>query len=112
MGVTYLAVAAEHPLALKALETKPELSEFINSCKKMESSEAAMETMEKRGIDSGMIAIHPISGEQVPVWIANFVLMSYGTGAVMSVPALTHQNKIGYPDRNLFSRNRMNSHYS
>jgi leucyl-tRNA synthetase len=87
MGVTYLAVAAEHPLALKALETKPELSEFINSCKKMESSEAAMETMEKRGIDSGMIAIHPISGEQVPVWIANFVLMSYGTGAVMSVPA-------------------------
>ncbi len=87
MGVTYLAVAAEHPLALKALETKPELLEFIESCKQMEASEAAMETMEKRGIDSGIMAIHPISGEQVPVWIANFVLMSYGTGAVMSVPA-------------------------
>ncbi len=87
MGVTYLAVAAEHPLALKALQTKPELAKFIESCKQMESSEAAMETMEKRGIDSGIMAIHPISGEQIPVWIANFVLMSYGTGAVMSVPA-------------------------
>jgi leucyl-tRNA synthetase len=76
MGVTYLAVAAEHPLALKALQTKPELAKFIESCKQMESSEAAMETMEKRGIDSGIMAIHPISGEQVPVWIANFVLMS------------------------------------
>ncbi len=87
MGVTYLAVAAEHPLATEALKAKPELADFINSCKTMESSEAAMETMEKLGVDSGIKAIHPVSGEQVPVWIANFVLMSYGTGAVMAVPA-------------------------
>ncbi len=87
MGVTYLAVAAEHPLAQKAVELKPELATFIHECKTMESSEAAMETMEKRGVDSGMVATHPITGEQVPVWIANFVLMGYGTGAVMAVPA-------------------------
>lgn len=87
MGVTYLAIAAEHPLAQKAAENKPELIAFINECKVMETSEAAMETMEKRGVDSGIKAIHPITGEQVPVWIANFVLMGYGTGAVMSVPA-------------------------
>ncbi len=87
MGVTYLAVAAEHPLALKAAETNPEISAFIDDCKMMETSEAAMETMEKRGIDSGIKALHPITGEPVPVWIANFVLMGYGTGAVMSVPA-------------------------
>ncbi len=87
MGVTYLAVAAEHPLALKAAESNADISAFIAECKMMETSEAAMETMEKRGIDSGIKALHPISGEQVPVWIANFVLMGYGTGAVMAVPA-------------------------
>jgi leucyl-tRNA synthetase len=87
MGVTYLAVAAEHPLALKAAETNADIAAFIESCKQMETSEAAMETMEKRGIASGYNAFHPLTGESVPVWIANFVLMSYGTGAVMSVPA-------------------------
>ncbi len=87
MGVTYVAVAAEHPLALKAAETNSEIAAFIAECKLMETSEAAMETMEKRGVDSGIKAIHPLTGEEVPVWIANFVLMSYGTGAVMSVPA-------------------------
>jgi leucyl-tRNA synthetase len=87
MGVTYLAVAAEHPIALKAAENNAEISAFIEACKTMETSEAAMETMEKRGIDSGVKVVHPITGEQVPVWIANFVLMGYGTGAVMSVPA-------------------------
>ena len=87
MGVTYLAVAAEHPLALKAAETNAEIAAFIDECKKMETSEAAMETMEKRGIASGFSALHPITGEAVPVWIANFVLMNYGTGAVMAVPA-------------------------
>ncbi|MDD2864664.1 MAG: leucine--tRNA ligase [Methylococcales bacterium] len=87
MGVTYLAVAAEHPLALKAAETNADIRAFIEDCKTMETSEAAMETMEKRGINSGITALHPITGESVPVWIANFVLMSYGTGAVMSVPA-------------------------
>ncbi|MDD5320273.1 MAG: leucine--tRNA ligase [Methylococcales bacterium] len=87
MGVTYLAVAAEHPLALKAAESNADIGVFIDECKMMETSEAAMETMEKRGIDSGIKALHPLTGEQVPVWIANFVLMGYGTGAVMSVPA-------------------------
>ncbi len=87
MGVTYLAVAAEHPLALKAAENNPDIAEFIDACKLMETSEAAMETMEKRGVASGINALHPITGETVPVWIANFVLMGYGTGAVMSVPA-------------------------
>jgi len=87
MGVTYLAVAAEHPLALKAAETHPEIEAFIHECKMMETSEAAMETMEKRGVASGISALHPITGEAVPVWIANFVLMGYGTGAVMAVPA-------------------------
>jgi leucyl-tRNA synthetase len=87
MGVTYVAVAAEHPLALKAAESNADIAAFIESCKLMETSEAAMETMEKRGIAAGYNAIHPLTGESVPVWIANFVLMSYGTGAVMSVPA-------------------------
>ncbi len=87
MGVTYLAVAAEHPVAIDAGQGNTEITDFLEQCKVMETSEAAMETMEKRGIDSGVKATHPITGEQVPVWIANFVLMNYGTGAVMSVPA-------------------------
>jgi leucyl-tRNA synthetase len=87
MGVTYLAVAAEHPLAMKAAHNNPKIAAFIEECKVMETSEAAMETMEKRGVDSGIKATHPLTGEQVPVWIANFVLMGYGTGAVMAVPA-------------------------
>ena len=87
MGVTYVAVAAEHPVALKAAESNADIAAFLESCKLMETSEAAMETMEKRGIYSGVQAVHPLTGEEVPVWIANFVLMNYGTGAVMSVPA-------------------------
>lgn len=87
MGVTYLAVAAEHPLALEAAKNNTDITAFLDECKKMETSEAAMETMEKKGIASGINAQHPITGELVPVWIANFVLMGYGTGAVMSVPA-------------------------
>ncbi|MCK5356488.1 MAG: leucine--tRNA ligase [Methyloprofundus sp.] len=87
MGVTYLAVAAEHPLALQAAEDNAEISAFLEDCRHTETSEAAMETMEKKGVDSGYKAKHPVSGELVPVWIANFVLMGYGTGAVMSVPA-------------------------
>jgi leucyl-tRNA synthetase len=87
MGVTYVAVAAEHPLALQAAQEHPELAAFIAECKKTGTAEAELETMEKRGIDTGLKAIHPVSGEEVPVWVANFVLMGYGTGAVMSVPA-------------------------
>ena len=87
MGVTYLAIAAEHPLSLKEAKTNPELQAFIDECGKLETSEAAVETADKRGVNTGVFASHPITGEQVPVWAANFVLMSYGTGAVMSVPA-------------------------
>ena len=87
MGVSYVAVAPEHPLALRAAGDNPNLVAFIDKCKKMETSEAAMETMEKEGVDTGLKAIHPISGEAVPVFAANFVLMSYGEGAVMAVPA-------------------------
>jgi len=87
MGVSYVAVAAEHPLALKAAENNPELQSFIEECRRMQTSEAALETAEKKGVATGLMAIHPVTGEQVPVWAANFVLMGYGTGAVMSVPA-------------------------
>jgi len=86
MGVTYMAVAAEHPLATKAAASDPEVAAFIEDCKKMQAAEAAMETMEKKGMPLGISAIHPITGEAVPLWVANFVLMSYGTGAVMAVP--------------------------
>ena len=88
MGVTYVAVATEHPLALKAAQTRPALAAFIEECRShAQTAEAVLETMEKRGMSTGLIATHPITGEAVPVWVANFVLMSYGTGAVMAVPA-------------------------
>ncbi|MDD5393849.1 MAG: leucine--tRNA ligase [Thiothrix sp.] len=87
MGVTYVAVAAQHPLALKAAETNPELAAFIEECKQVKVAEADMATMEKKGAATGIKAIHPITGESVPIMVANFVLMSYGSGAVMAVPA-------------------------
>ena len=86
-GVTYLAIAAEHPIAIEAGKNDQEIQTFLDDCKKMETAEAAMETMEKKGIDSKLKCIHPLTGEEVSIWIANFVLMGYGTGAVMSVPA-------------------------
>ena len=86
MGATYLAIAAEHPLALKAAQTKPLVAAFIDECRHGGTAEADIETQEKKGIDTGLIAIHPVTGEKLPVWIANFVLMGYGTGAVMAVP--------------------------
>jgi leucyl-tRNA synthetase len=86
MGVSYMAVAAEHPLAIRAAEGDPELRGFLEECQRSAVSEAAMETMEKEGRPLGINAIHPITGEAVPVWVANFVLISYGTGAVMAVP--------------------------
>ncbi len=86
-GVTYLAVAADHPLALKAAESSPAVAEFRQQCAQTSTAEADMETMEKLGMDLGISAIHPLTGEAVPVWCANFVLMTYGTGAVMAVPA-------------------------
>jgi leucyl-tRNA synthetase len=86
MGVTYVAVAPQHPVALAAAEDKPELSRFIESQANIKVAEAEMATMEKLGMATGMTATHPITGTDVPVWVANFVLMSYGSGAVMSVP--------------------------
>ena len=87
MGVTYLAIASEHPLAIDAGKNNTDVQTFIDECKTMETSEAAMETMEKKGVNSGLTCLHPITGKEVQIWIANFVLMGYGTGAVMSVPA-------------------------
>ncbi|MBK1718038.1 leucine--tRNA ligase [Thiocystis violacea] len=87
MGVTYVAVAAEHPLARRAAEGNAALAAFIEDCRKGGTSEAEIETMEKKGHPLGIDAIHPVTGEPVPVFAANFVLMGYGTGAVMAVPA-------------------------
>lgn len=87
MGVTYLAIASEHPFALEAGKNNPQVQAFIDECKTLQTTEMAMETMDKKGIDSGLKCTHPITNDDVPIWIANFVLMSYGTGAVMSVPA-------------------------
>jgi len=86
MGVTFVSVAAEHPLAIKAAHANPELAAFIEECRHGATAEAALETQEKRGVATGTFATHPISGERVPIWVANFVLMGYGTGAVMAVP--------------------------
>ncbi len=86
MGVTYMAVAAEHPLAVKAAVEKPDLAEFLDECRRVHASEATLETMEKKGMPLGINAVHPLTGKPVPVWVANFVLMAYGTGAVMAVP--------------------------
>ncbi|MGB5627760.1 MAG: leucine--tRNA ligase [Woeseiaceae bacterium] len=86
MGVTYMAVAAEHPLAAKAAAGNPKIAAFIEECVKTDAAEATLETMEKKGMPLGIAAIHPMTGDEVPLWVANFVLMSYGTGAVMAVP--------------------------
>jgi leucyl-tRNA synthetase len=86
MGVTYMAVAAEHPLASKVAVENSDVAAFIEDCKKTDAQEATLETMEKKGMPLGISAIHPLSDEEVPLWVTNFVLMSYGTGAVMAVP--------------------------
>ncbi|MDP6436153.1 MAG: leucine--tRNA ligase [Gammaproteobacteria bacterium] len=87
LGVSYMAVAAEHPLAVEAGKGDPEIQAFLDECQRSGVSEAVVETMEKKGMPLGLNAINPVSGEDIPIWVANFVLMSYGTGAVMSVPA-------------------------
>ncbi|WP_163650471.1 leucine--tRNA ligase [Modicisalibacter sp. 'Wilcox'] len=86
MGVTYVAVAAGHPLARQAAEGDPDMTAFLEECARGGTSEADLATMEKRGRDTGYKAIHPLTGREVPVYVANFVLMEYGTGAVMAVP--------------------------
>jgi len=87
MGVTYVAVAPEHPLATQAAGQDPELLAFIQECRHMATSEAALELLEKKGMDTGLKAIHPVSGATLPIFVANFVLLTYGEGAVMAVPA-------------------------
>jgi leucyl-tRNA synthetase len=87
MGVTYLGIAVEHPLAQRAAAHNPALKEFLLTCKKSSVSEADIATQEKLGMHTGFFAIHPITQEKVPVWVTNFVLMEYGSGAVMAVPA-------------------------
>ena len=87
MGVTYVSLAAEHPIAKHIAEKNAALAQFIADCKVQSVAEADMATMEKRGMDTGIKALHPITGEPVAVWVANYVLMDYGSGAVMAVPA-------------------------
>lgn len=86
-GATYVAVAAEHPVALHAAKNNPALDTFIQECKLGATKEADLATQEKKGMDTGLFVIHPLNGERLPVWIANYVLMGYGEGAVMAVPA-------------------------
>ncbi|WP_410211584.1 leucine--tRNA ligase [Aquirhabdus sp.] len=87
MGVTYVAVAAEHPLAVKAAENNPALKAFNDECRMGSVAEADLATAEKKGMATGLFVQHPMTGENIPVWVANYVLMSYGSGAVMAVPA-------------------------
>lgn len=87
MGATYVAVAAEHALATLAAQTNPALADFIAECKRGSVAEADVATAEKKGMDTGLFVTHPLNGEQLPVWVANYVLASYGEGAVMAVPA-------------------------
>lgn len=87
MGATYVAISVDHPLAKQAASDFPAVSSFIESTKHIKVAEADIATQEKKGIDTGFTVKHPITGEEIPVWVANFVLMEYGSGAVMSVPA-------------------------
>ncbi|MCG7548914.1 leucine--tRNA ligase [Pseudoalteromonas sp. Of7M-16] len=86
MGVTYVAVAAGHPIALEAAKSNEDVAAFVEECKNTKVAEADLATMDKKGIATGLSAIHPLTGKEVPIWIANFVLMDYGSGAVMAVP--------------------------
>ena len=87
MGVTFCAVAPEHPLASHAAKTNPALAAFILECEQTGTAEADLATLEKKGMATGISVTHPLTGQQVPVWVGNYVLMSYGEGAVMAVPA-------------------------
>ncbi len=86
MGITYISISANHPLVKKCCETNPELEKFCQECRTQKFAEADLATMEKKGMATGLYAVHPITGRKVPIYVANFVIMDYGTGAVMSVP--------------------------
>ncbi len=107
MGATYVAVAAEHTLATQAAQNNPALQAFIQECKMGSVAEADIATAEKKGMATGLFVQHPITGEQLPVWVANYVLISYGEGAVMAVPAHDERdfefaNKFGLPIKQVF----------
>jgi leucyl-tRNA synthetase len=102
MGVTFVAVAAEHPLATHAAAGNPSLAAFVEECKRGSVMEADLATMDKKGMDTGLFVKHPLSGKDVPVWVGNYVLMGYGEGAVMGVPGhderdFAFANKYGLP---------------
>ncbi len=108
LGVTFVSIAPEHPLALHAAKSNPGLAGLLTQMKQGGLSEAELKTQEKRGMDTGLKAIHPITNEQLPVWVANFVLMAYGTGAVMAVPGHDQRdqefaNKYGLPIRQVIA---------
>ncbi len=109
MGATFMAVAAEHPLAREAARDNPELAAFIAECQKGGVSEADIAAQDKLGMDTGLKAIHPLTGDELPVWVANYVLMGYGEGAIMAVPGHDERdfefaNKYGLPIRQVISR--------
>lgn len=87
LGATYLALAPQHPLLENLVKTNPSLAAFVEECSHIAVSETVVETLEKKGMDTGLQAIHPLTGQRLPIWVANFVVMDYGTGAIMSVPA-------------------------
>ncbi len=109
MGVTYLSLAATHPISLQLAQVNPALAAFIERCKVQSVAEADMANMEKLGMDTGCVALHPVTGASVPVWVANYVLMDYGSGAVMAVPAHDQRdfefaNKYGLPVKQVIER--------
>ncbi len=111
MGVTFVAVAAEHPLAAHAAQGNAQVAAFIEKCKHVSVMEADLATMEKEGVDTGLKVNHPLTGEQVPVWVGNYVLMSYGEGAVMAVPAHDERDfgfakKYGLPIKQVIEKGR------
>ncbi len=108
MGVTFCAVAAEHPLATHAARGNPALAAFIDECKRGSVAEADLATMEKKGMPTGLFVAHPLTGEKVEVWVGNYVLMAYGDGAVMGVPAHDERDfafakKYGLPIRQVIA---------
>jgi len=114
MGVTFCAVAAEHPLATRAARDNPALAAFIAECKQGSVAEADMATMEKKGMDTGLTVTHPLTGQAIPVWVGNYVLMSYGEGAVMAVPAHDERDfgfarKYGLPIRQVIDAQQSSS---
>jgi leucyl-tRNA synthetase len=108
MGATYVAVAAEHPVALAAAQGNAELAAFVDECRRGSTMEADIATQEKKGMPTGLTVVHPLTGEELPVWVANYVLMGYGEGAVMAVPAHDERDfefatKYGLPIRTVIA---------